>query len=167
MILHFCRILYNTRMPACLHSTIISSPTRNIVIEGNEDGIRRVQFTDQHLSSDAHTSLALCKQMLEEYFAGERIDFHPLRLTMHGTDFDMLVWDALLTIPFGSTVSYKELAKQIKHPKAARAVGNAVKRNPFHVLIPCHRVLPASGKPGNYAGGNEVKQWLLEHEQRS
>ncbi len=100
---------------------------------------------------------------LSEYFAGrrQRFDF-PLRLA--GTPFQRKIWETLLHVPFGSTVTYGELAAAAGRPGASRAAGSAVGSNPLSVVVPCHRVLPASGGVGNYGGGSARKQWLLELE---
>lgn len=86
-------------------------------------------------------------------------------LPLHGTPFERSVWRALRRIPFGSTVTYGQLAERIGHPRAALAVGTAVRKNPFPVLIPCHRVVPAAGGIGRFAGGSAKKRWLLRYEQ--
>lgn len=88
-------------------------------------------------------------------------------LDLHGSAFQRGVWQALLEIPFGRTVTYGDIAEKIGRPKAARAVGSAVAANPVSLLVPCHRVLPVSGKPGNYAWGAGVKKILLEIEAQS
>lgn len=87
-------------------------------------------------------------------------------IEMSGTPFQRAVWDALLTIPSGETRSYKEIAEQIGRPKAVRAVGQALNRNPLPVLFPCHRVIGSSGKLTGFAGGLSEKQRLLEIEQQ-
>lgn len=87
-----------------------------------------------------------------------------LPLDLHGTPFQKKVWNALLAIPRGQTSTYGALAKQIGHPKAVRAVGTAVGANPVCVLVPCHRVLPSTGKVGKYRWGSEKKRTLLEQE---
>ncbi|MEM7792348.1 MAG: MGMT family protein, partial [Verrucomicrobiota bacterium] len=83
-----------------------------------------------------------------------------------GTSFQKKIWQELLKVPFGKTVSYGELANAIGKPLAARAVGSAVGANPICLLIPCHRVLPASGRSGNYRWGPQIKRALLDAEQR-
>ena len=100
---------------------------------------------------------------LEEYFSGQRQQFD-IALDIEGTVFQRKVWDQLLRIPFGSTVSYKEIAKKIKNPKAMRAVGNANGKNPLCIIIPCHRVIANDGTIGGYSGGIHIKQMLLKHE---
>ncbi|QUE87871.1 methylated-DNA--[protein]-cysteine S-methyltransferase [Exiguobacterium alkaliphilum] len=87
-------------------------------------------------------------------------------IEMAGTSFQRDVWDALLTIPSGETRSYKDIAEQIGRPKAVRAVGQALNRNPLPILFPCHRVIGSSGKLTGFAGGLSEKQRLLEIEQQ-
>lgn len=86
-------------------------------------------------------------------------------LTLHGTPFQLTVWNALLEIPYGSTVSYEAVAQMIGQPTAIRAVASAIAKNPVSVLVPCHRVVPKSGGIGNYAWGAERKKALIEWEQ--
>jgi methylated-DNA-[protein]-cysteine S-methyltransferase len=91
------------------------------------------------------------------------VDFH-LELDMRGTDFQKSVWDALLTIPYGETRSYGQIAKQIGRPDRARAVGAANGSNPVSIIVPCHRVIGSDGSLTGYGGGLDRKRWLLEHE---
>ncbi len=107
-----------------------------------------------------------CKHQLEEYFNGTRKTFQ-LQYFYRGTDFQEKVWQALATIPYGQTVSYKQLAQMIGSPNAIRAVGNACNSNMLAILIPCHRVVAANGKLSGYAGGQEIKKMLLELEQNN
>ncbi len=100
------------------------------------------------------------ERQLQEYFAGTRHQFE-LELDFAGTDFQKQVWQALLTIPFGETRSYSQIAQQIGNPKAVRAVGAANGRNPISIIAPCHRVIGASGGLTGFAGGLEAKQYLL------
>jgi methylated-DNA-[protein]-cysteine S-methyltransferase len=102
---------------------------------------------------------------LDEYFAGERTEFD-LPLNPAGTPFQRRVWDALKTIPYGEIRSYGEIAEQIGRPGAARAVGLANGRNPISIVVPCHRVIGASGALTGYGGGLERKQYLLDLETR-
>lgn len=104
-------------------------------------------------------------KQLKEYFVGERKEFD-LPLDPVGTEFQMKVWEALQTIPYGETRSYKEIAMQIGNENASRAVGMANNRNPLPIFIPCHRVVGADGGIVGYAGGTEVKVALLELEKR-
>ena len=100
------------------------------------------------------------ERQLREYFAGTRNQFE-LELDFAGTDFQKQVWQALVTIPFGETRSYSQIAQQIGNPKAVRAVGAANGRNPISIIAPCHRVIGASGSLTGFAGGLAAKQYLL------
>jgi methylated-DNA-[protein]-cysteine S-methyltransferase len=102
---------------------------------------------------------------LRDYFAGKRKAFD-LPLAPRGTEFQVAVWNALLEIPYGDTISYSELANRIGKPSAMRAVGAANGANPIPVIIPCHRVIGANGSLTGYGGGIERKQWLLALEGR-
>jgi methylated-DNA-[protein]-cysteine S-methyltransferase len=97
---------------------------------------------------------------LREYFAGKRKEF-TIELAPKGTPFQLAVWNELLKIPYGRTISYSELAARIGRPAAVRAVGAANGANPIPVIIPCHRVIGANGTLTGYGGGLERKQWLL------
>jgi methylated-DNA-[protein]-cysteine S-methyltransferase len=103
------------------------------------------------------------ESQLGEYFAGTRTRFD-LPLAPHGTAFQLEVWLALRSITFGATTSYGSIAAAVGRPSGARAVGAAVGRNPIGIIVPCHRVVGASGSLTGYAGGIERKSWLLTHE---
>lgn len=100
---------------------------------------------------------------LKEYFGGKRKAFE-LPLSLHGTDFQLAVWEALQNIPYGETCSYKQIAEKIGNPKASRAVGMANNRNPVMIVVPCHRVIGQNGSMVGYAGGLDVKKYLLNLE---
>ncbi len=100
---------------------------------------------------------------LNAYFAGKLEQFS-LPLDIAGTEFQNKVWNALLTIPFGQTRSYQQIAQQIGHPKAMRAVGAANGKNPISIVVPCHRVIGANGKLTGFAGGLTTKKYLLDAE---
>lgn len=102
---------------------------------------------------------------LDEYFNGKRKEFD-LKVTLHGTEFQKNVWNGLLNIPYGTTVSYKDIAVSINNEKAVRAVGNANNKNKIAIIVPCHRVIGKNGALTGYAGGLDKKQWLLKHENR-
>ncbi len=123
------------------------------------DGLDQVR--DDKATDDAPTRAA--RAALDAYFAGQRID-PKLPYALKGTDFQMRVWRALQEIPYGETISYGELARQIGAPRAVRALGAAVGRNPIWIFIPCHRVIGADGSLTGYAGGLEVKRSLLDLE---
>jgi methylated-DNA-[protein]-cysteine S-methyltransferase len=103
------------------------------------------------------------EQQLREYFQGERQLFS-LDLDFNGTEFQKSVWNALLTIPFGETRSYGDIARQIGNPKSVRAVGAANGKNPIPIVVPCHRVIGSSGKLVGFGGGMENKALLLNLE---
>jgi len=101
---------------------------------------------------------------LHSYFTGEFAEICRVTVKLGGTSFQREVWQALRTIPAGSTRTYGEIARQIGRPKASRAVGAANGANPISIILPCHRVIGASGSLTGYGGGLHRKQWLLDHE---
>jgi methylated-DNA-[protein]-cysteine S-methyltransferase len=107
--------------------------------------------------------MELTSRELARYFAGSA-DFHTLTLDLHGTPFQLRVWQELRRIPWGATISYRELARRVGRPQAFRAVGQANGANPIPIIIPCHRVIAANGSLGGYSSGLERKRWLLKHE---
>jgi methylated-DNA-[protein]-cysteine S-methyltransferase len=113
--------------------------------------------------AQAEEHLDRAEAQLAEYFAGTRRTFD-LALDPAGTDFQLRAWNALRSIPFGQTMSYGEQAAELGEPGAARAVGAANGRNPLSIVVPCHRVIAASGALTGFAGGLDTKAWLLEHE---
>jgi len=132
------------------------------VMWDNEDH-KRVRLADL-IESPQHPMLHKVKQQLEQYFAGQRQQFD-LPLDFQGTDFQQQVWQALLTIPYGETRSYKDIAIQLGNEKAVRAVGAANGKNPISIIAPCHRVIGSSGALVGFAGGLDKKQILLSLEQ--
>lgn len=103
---------------------------------------------------------------ISEYLAGKRKDFS-IPLHLEGTEFRIKVWTEMRRIPYGETITYKELARRIGSPDACRAVANACGANPFPILIPCHRVVASGGKSGGYTGGLDIKLTLLEIEKQN
>ncbi|ODS05323.1 methylated-DNA--[protein]-cysteine S-methyltransferase [Vibrio scophthalmi] len=151
--------------------TIIDSPLGKITLQSNQLGLTRVWFevnttlpSDLGERDDSDALLLTAKTQLEEYFLGIRNQFD-LPLAAVGTPFQMQIWQALTTIPFGETWSYQDLANAIGNPKAVRAVGLANGKNPISVIVPCHRVIGKNGKLTGYAGGVERKAALLKLEQ--
>ncbi len=142
------------------------SPVGWLQLVATDNAISGVSFVSEAGESVGNSPmLDLCQQQLGAYFDGTLTKFSvPLRL--QGTPFQRRVWEALQTIPFGATWSYSELAQRVGNAKACRAVGGANHRNPIPILVPCHRVVGASGALTGYAGGLARKQALLEHEQR-
>lgn len=119
------------------------------------DGWRRAEAGDPVLGR--------AREQLAAYFDGRSLAFD-LPLGARGTPFQQRVWAALRTIPYGETLSYGALARRVGSPNASRAVGAANGRNPLSIVVPCHRVIGASGALTGFGGGMERKRWLLEHE---
>lgn len=104
------------------------------------------------------------RQEMNEYFAGNRYEF-TFSYTFYGTPFQKAVWTALTRdIPYGGTKTYKDIAQAIHNERAVRAVGGAVNKNPFSIVVPCHRVIGKNGKMVGYGGGIDKKEFLLQHE---
>ncbi|MDD5316499.1 MAG: methylated-DNA--[protein]-cysteine S-methyltransferase [Candidatus Cloacimonetes bacterium] len=146
------RILYYDRAEICLE----------IAIE--EETITRISFCEKALNHvvDNDFEREVLRQF-DEYFAGNLRDFD-LPFFATGSPFQLMVWEALLKIPYAETISYKELASRIGKPGAQRAVGNALNKNPIAIILPCHRVIAADGSLGGFAVDIRVKKMLLEHE---
>ena len=143
----------------------VHSPIGPLTLECSDIAITALRFGASVETSD-HYLLEDAATQLQEYFAGERREFD-LPLSPVGTIFQKSVWSALLSIPFGQTVSYSEIACQINNPKACRAVGMANNRNPLPIFIPCHRVVGKKGQLTGYAGGLAIKEYLLKQESGS
>ncbi len=140
------------------------SPIGILEIVTSEDSLLSVTFTAEQKQTDINIAiLDRAIQQLDEYFQGKRKDFD-LKLYLDGTDFQKKVWQQLKNIPFGKTISYKELAAKIGNDKASRAVGGANNKNKIAIVVPCHRVIGANKELTGYAGGLDKKKWLLEHE---
>ena len=151
----------------------IWSPVGELTLVADEQGLAAILWENDRpgrvrlgpLTEDAaHPILIETERQLGEYFAGQRRTFD-LPLSFAGSDFQKRVWSALLTIPFGETRSYGEIAHQLGNPGASRAVGAANGRNPISIVAPCHRVVGSTGKLTGFAGGLDAKQYLLELEQ--
>ena len=117
----------------------------------------------QNIPVEKTMLLAEAERQLSEYFAGKRREFD-LPLAPEGTAFQLSVWQALRTIPYGHTCSYGEIAEKIGNPKAASVVGMANNKNPISIIVPCHRVIGANGALTGYGGGIDIKKFLLELE---
>ncbi len=140
------------------------SPIGNLRILANEAYIIQISFVDEYFKMDLIPNLIKdCMKQLDEYFKGERKTF-TIPTNPDGTEFQGRVWNQLCKIPYGKTISYLELARQLGNEKAIRAVGTANGQNPIPIIIPCHRVIGNDGSLTGYAGGLLKKQWLLEHE---
>lgn len=143
----------------------MSSPLGFTKIVGDEHGISEVTILDSEEKETDIIPVELedCVFQLKDYFEGTRTQFN-LVLNPQGTDFQKRVWNELQQIPFGKTISYLDLSKQLGDIKAIRAVANANAKNPLWIVIPCHRVIGSDGNLTGYAGGLHRKQWLLKHE---
>ncbi|KJH87804.1 MULTISPECIES: methylated-DNA--[protein]-cysteine S-methyltransferase [Pseudomonas] len=141
---------------------LVARGTKLAAILWENERLNRVRLGPLELDND-HPTLKETERQLLEYFAGQRRQFE-LALDFAGTDFQVRVWQALLTIPFGETRSYRDIAVQIGQPTATRAVGAANGRNPISIIAPCHRVIGTSGSLTGFAGGLAAKQFLLSLE---
>jgi len=151
----------------------LDSPVGPLVLAATERGLTHVLFPDGGAAIPpregrprAEVILDDAVRQLAEYFAGDRRSFD-LPLAPRGSGFQLDVWRQLVRIPFGETVSYGEIAARLGKPRAVRAIGAANGANPLSIVVPCHRVIGASGKLTGYAGGLEAKQHLLDLEARA
>lgn len=153
--------------------TTLKTPIGPIRVGTHEGGLARVLFDtqkDELLPLDPSPGKAAQRHLdaalgaLTDYFAGKRQVFDDLTLAPAGTDFQLSVWQALLSLGYGQTCAYRDIATQIGNPKAVRAVGLANGKNPIPVIVPCHRVIGADGSLTGFGGGLPAKKWLLEHE---
>ncbi|MBN8735637.1 MAG: methylated-DNA--[protein]-cysteine S-methyltransferase [Xanthomonadales bacterium] len=150
----------------------LDTPIGPLLLVGDGDGLVYIGLprhgAAQVAPADAETSkskLHAAARELDEYFAGTRQQFDvPLRPS--GTPFQLEVWGALLAIPYGETVSYADIARRIRRPRAVRAVGAANGANPLSIIVPCHRVIGSHGDLTGYGGGLPAKRWLLAHERK-
>lgn len=149
----------------------IDSPIGPLTLAGRGDVLTNLRMVDQTYEPNRSdwalddTAFPDAVDQLRSYFAGDRTDFD-LELDMAGTQFQRRVWQALMTIPYGETRSYGQIAEQIGASGSARAVGLANGRNPIAVIVPCHRVIGASGGLTGYGGGLDRKRLLLELEKK-
>ncbi|MBR9757954.1 MAG: methylated-DNA--[protein]-cysteine S-methyltransferase [Algicola sp.] len=148
-----------------MESCIINTPLGYTKIAGDSNGICNITVLNskEEATNIIPQPLQECACQLHDYFQGKRSHFH-LKLNPKGTPFQKTVWKALLNIPYGKTISYLELSRQLGDEKAIRAVASANGKNPIWIVIPCHRVIGSDGSLTGYAGGLHRKQWLLEHE---
>lgn len=155
-------------MSAQTYHTWYHSPIGLLHISGTEDFITAVSFHDVSRKQEGHSKqlpplLIQCAEQLIQYFNGQRRQFE-LPLNQEGTSFQQTVWNELLQLPFGKTISYLELARRIGDTKATRAVANANGKNNIAIIVPCHRVIGTNRELVGYAGGLRRKKWLLDHE---
>ncbi len=160
--------------------SIIQTPLSPFVVASIDDQILCAIFTTEQTfplkylkpytdsvvwKQDLNESLQQFQTQLELYFNG-RLKKFSLNLKMEGTSFQKECWSYLSTIPYGTTQSYTEQAKGILNSKAVRACGSANGKNPFHIIIPCHRIISKNGELGGFAAGTNIKQYLLDLEKK-
>ena len=155
-----------------LHYDHIDTPIGPLLLVGDGEGLVYVGLprhgAAQAAPDDAKpgkSKLHAAARELDEYFAGTRQAFD-VPLHPSGTPFQLEVWGALLAIPYGQTVSYADIARRIRRPRAVRAVGAANGANPLSIFVPCHRVIGSHGDLIGYGGGLPAKRWLLAHERK-
>ncbi len=145
----------------------LDTPIGTLRLLSNGAQLVNIEFAGQYGANDAvensDTVLAACAAQLTDYFAGKRRHFE-LPLAPRGTPFQQSVWAALADIPYGELRSYRDIARTIGNPAAVRAVGAANGRNPLPIVVPCHRVIGSNGALTGFAGGLEVKRFLLDLE---
>jgi methylated-DNA-[protein]-cysteine S-methyltransferase len=141
-----------------------ASPVGDLLIESEDDAITIVNFLkDTRREETMTTVIEQCIEELNEYFFKGR-KFFTVELRLNGSTFQKKVWNELLTVPYGKTVSYESIAIKIGDIKSIRAVGLANGQNPIAIIVPCHRVIGKNGDLVGYGGGMENKEWLLNHE---
>lgn len=150
----------------------LDTPIGRLLLVADEHGLRHIDFprADQgrRIAPDWRRDrrwLGVAIEQLTTYFEG-RLHAFDLALAARGTPFRQTVWNELVQIPYGETISYGELARRIGDAGASRAVGAANGANPLPIIVPCHRVIGANGKLTGFGGGLPTKQWLLAHERR-
>ena len=161
-------------MPPVPYQSLCPSPLGPLILTSDGQHLTRLQRAPLTGSAgvllQAHLPVfALARDWLDRYFAGEQPGIHQLPLAPQGTVFQQAVWQLICQIPYGQTPTYGAIARQIAGQlgvpaMSAQAVGGAVGRNPLLIMLPCHRVVGAKGQLTGYAGGLEMKQWLLRHE---
>lgn len=140
----------------------------DITIVCNQNAVTAIAFDRQEINDAKNINTNLLDKTfheIEEYLSGTRMQFD-IPIELKGTDFQKKVWNALLSIPYGETRSYLQVAEIIDNPKACRAVGMANHKNPIPIIIPCHRVIGKNGSLVGYGGGLEIKEKLLEIERK-
>ncbi len=146
-----------------LKSSVIETPLGDLFATGDEEKLHSLSFNKVECPRGRTKTLESIREELEQYFRGELKTFET-SLYMEGTSFQKSVWKELVQIPFGKTKSYEEIAHGIQNPKACRAVGTANGKNPFVIVVPCHRVIAKDRSLGGYSQGLKRKEWLLKHE---
>lgn len=142
----------------------LESPVGTLYLVFDGKMIRRICFVKPAGLLRKGRAPQQVKQELREYFERGREEFTIKATFTRGTPFERSVWEALKGIPYGETRTYKWLAERVGNPNATRAVGQALKRNPLPIVVPCHRIIESDGSPGGYSAGEDIKRRLLAHE---
>ena len=166
-------ILVKTAQQIDLWMTEMNSPVGVLRLVASASGLRHVHWPNDtnsltpwhRVDSQEHPTLRNTVEQLNDYFTGTLRQFH-LPLDPRGTEFQILAWNALATIPYGHTATYSSQAARIGRPTAVRAIGAANGKNPLAIVLPCHRVIGADGSLTGFAGGLDAKRQLLDHEQQ-
>lgn len=153
--------IYQTYMPSPLGDVLLAATNRGLTGVWFAQGQMHMPARTQWRTDDAHPTLLAAAQQLKAYFEGQRHSFDVPLYPMWGTVFQRAVWQALQHTAYGQTTTYANIALRIGNPKAVRAVGAAIGKNPHSILVPCHRVLGANGSLTGFAGGLERKRHLL------
>lgn len=146
----------------------LHSPIGQLKLTADENSISSILFVFDDTEMDAENSnevLETCKQQLNEYFSGLRTEFD-VEINQEGSEFQKRVWNELVKIPHGKTVSYNYIAERVGGKNMMRAVGSANGKNQISIIVPCHRVIGSDGSLTGYAGGMWRKEWLLKHEDK-
>lgn len=150
-----------------IYTTQYSSPLGLLKLQCSEEYMQAIVFAKEEeeevAAAGEHPLLQMCRSQLDEYLSGQRKIFS-LPIQQTGTDFQQKVWNLLLQIQYGKTISYNQLSKQYGDLKAIRAVASANGKNNLAIVVPCHRVIGSDHSLTGYAGGLWRKKWLLEHE---
>lgn len=148
-----------------MKNATIQTPLGMLRLEGDKNGICKLTFQEEEafVSEEIPAELQLAVDELQAYFQGKLKKFS-FKINPKGTDFQQNVWKKLSDIPYGKTISYAKLAREVGDVKAVRAVAAANGKNPLGIVVPCHRVIGSDGSLTGYASGLWRKKWLLEHE---
>ncbi len=150
-----------------IETTFFQSPVGWLKLSATDRGLSKISFKNSEPEEipkgDLHPVLSETIKQLDSYFTNGLTHFD-IPLDIQGSDFEFQVWKQLLTIPFGYTTTYGEISKILKNPKAIRAIGTTIGRNPVVIIVPCHRVIGANDRMVGFGGGIWRKEWLLKHE---
>lgn len=158
--------LYYTFVPLLGRSYTIASTEKGLAYVAPDDGVLDplAYYFKGYELIESDVANRRVRQQLQEYVDGQRDQFDLDLDLAHGTPFQQSVWHSLLAVPYGQTTTYGDIANSLDNPKAIRAVGGAIGRNPISIIVPCHRIIGKSGKLTGYSGGLDIKEKLLKIE---